>query len=94
MAQYIAQHLASSEWLYEPRQKIIRKGKNYMPKTKKRTNVKSLSKTAKNLTSEQAKRVKGGLVSSPGGVNVAMADGSVRNISDGTSNTLLTAEKK
>ena len=64
-----------------------------MPKTKKRTNVKSLSKTAKNLTPEQAKRVKGGLTAYPGGVQVVMADGSVRNITDGTSNTLLDAKK-
>jgi hypothetical protein len=61
-----------------------------MPKAKKRTNVKSLSKTAKNLTPEQAKRVKGGLTS-PAGIQVAMGDGSVRvvDIKDGTSNTLL-----
>jgi len=65
-----------------------------MPKTNKRTNVKNLSKTAKNLTPEQAKRVKGGLVS-PGGVQVAMGDGSVRlaDITDGTSNTLLKQKK-
>jgi prepilin-type processing-associated H-X9-DG protein len=60
-----------------------------MPKTKKRTNVKNLSKTAKNLTPAQAKRVKGGTTAHPGGINVLMADGSVRNITDGTSNTLL-----
>ena len=62
-----------------------------MPKAKKRTNVKSLSKTSKNLTPEQAKRVKGGLTAYPGGIQVAMGDGSVRltNITDGTSNTLL-----
>ena len=66
-----------------------------MPKTKKRTNVKELSKNTKDLTPDQAKRVKGGTRSShTGGVQVVMADGSVRSITDGTSNTLLSAEKK
>jgi prepilin-type processing-associated H-X9-DG protein len=46
-----------------------------MPKTKKRTNAKNLSKTAKNLTPAQAKKVKGGY---SGGVNVVLGDGSVR----------------
>jgi hypothetical protein len=61
-----------------------------MPKANKRTNVKSLSKTTKNLTPEQAKKVKGG-ITGPGGIQVAMGDGSVRvvDIKDGTSNTLL-----
>ena len=61
-----------------------------MPKTKKRTDVKNLSKAPKNLTAAQAKRVKGGTSS---GVQVVMCDGSVRNITDGTSNTLLSAKK-
>ena len=64
-----------------------------MPKTKKRTNVKNLPKTKQELTPGQAKRVKGG-TAHPGGVNVALADGSVRNVSDGTSNTLLSAVQK
>ena len=65
-----------------------------MPKAKKRTNVKSLSKTAKNLTPAQARKVKGGIIS-PSGVQVVMADGSVRvaDITDGTSNTLLKQKK-
>lgn len=65
-----------------------------MPKAKQRTDVKNLSKTAKNLTPAQAKRVKGGLAQ-PGGVNVLLGDGSVRlaEISDGTSNTLLKQKK-
>ena len=61
-----------------------------MPKSKKRTNVKDLSKTAKTLTQDQAKRVKGGNTS---GVNMVLCDGSVR-IVDGTSNTLLNAVQK
>ena len=71
-----------------------------MPKTKKRTNVKDLPKTKQKLTPEQAKRVKGGACTNnlrhSGGINVALADGSVRNanITDGTSNTLLNAVKK
>ena len=32
-----------------------------MPKTKKRTNVKDLPKTKQELTSDQSKRIKGGL---------------------------------
>ena len=65
-----------------------------MPKTKKRTNVKKL-KTAKELTSDQAKRVQGGSGSGyHGGIQVALADGSVRNITDGTSNTILVGEVK
>jgi prepilin-type processing-associated H-X9-DG protein len=59
-----------------------------MPKTSKRANVKNL-KTVQELTPKQAKRVKGGSTPHPGGINVAMGDGSVRNIADGTSNTLL-----
>lgn len=63
-----------------------------MPKTSKRTNVKNL-KSAKQLTRDQAKRVKGGSrTRHPGGINVSMGDGSVRNITDGTSNTLLLSE--
>ncbi len=60
-----------------------------MPKTKKRTNVKNLRKTKQELTPDQAKRVKGGLVGD-GSVRF-VGDGSVRfaNITDGTSNTLL-----
>ena len=56
-----------------------------MPKSKKRTSVKKLSKSTKNLTPAQAKRVKGGHT---GGGNWLLGDGSVR-IADGTSNTLL-----
>ena len=64
-----------------------------MPKSKKRTNVKDLSKNTKDLTPDQAKRVKGGNTS---GVNVVLCDGSVRvvDIKDGTSNTLLNAVQK
>ena len=56
-------------------------------KSKRRANVKKLT-TRQNLTAEQAKRVQGGLT--PGGIQVAMGDGSVRlvDILDGTSNTL------
>jgi hypothetical protein len=64
-----------------------------MPKTKSRTNVKDLPKTAQELTPDQAKRVKGGLADnvSLAQQKVALGDGSVRvaNIADGTSNTLL-----
>ena len=61
-----------------------------MPKAKKRTNVKSLAKTAKTLTPAQARKVKGGNIT-PGGAQVLMGDGSVRvaNIPVGTSNNLL-----
>ena len=73
----------------------VERDQNVMPKTKKRTNVKNLSKTKQELTPGQARRVKGG-VAHPSGINVALADGSVRvaNISDGTSNTLLPAIQK
>jgi len=60
-----------------------------MPTKKKRTKAKDLPKTKRELTPGQAKRVKGGLTPYPGGIQVAMGDGSVRNITDGTSNTLL-----
>jgi hypothetical protein len=49
-----------------------------------------LSKNTKDLTRDQAKRVKGGTTS---GVNAVLCDGSVR-IVDGTSNTLLNAVQK
>jgi len=66
-----------------------------MPTKKKRTKANDLPKTKQELTPKQAKRVKGGSVHT-GGVNVLLGDGSVRfaDIKDGTSNTLLTAEKK
>jgi prepilin-type processing-associated H-X9-DG protein len=56
-------------------------------KSKRRANVKKLQ-TRQELTADQAKSVQGGLY--PGGVQVVMADGSVRltDITDGTSNTL------
>jgi len=64
-----------------------------MPKTKKRANVKNLPKTKKELTPEQAKRVKGGLFGD-GSVRFIQSSIGTANITDGTSNTLLNAEKK
>ncbi len=79
------------------------KKENIMPKkntktakpSKRRTKVKELG-TAKNLDATETKKVRGGVY--PGGVNVLMADGSVRfvssSIQDGTSNTILDGAKK
>ena len=39
----------------------VERDQNVMPKTKKRTNVKNLSKTKQELTPGQARRVKGGV---------------------------------
>lgn len=44
-----------------------------MPTKKKRTKAKDLPKTKKEMTPEQAKRVKGGTLAHPGGVNVLLA---------------------
>lgn len=57
--------------------------------SKRRAKVKALP-TRKKLTAEQAKGVKGGI---SGGIQVAMGDGSVRNITDGTSNTIIAVKK-
>lgn len=61
--------------------------KNSKTTKSKRAKVKKLQ-TNQELTADQAKSVQGGLY--PGGVQVVMADGSVRltDITDGTSNTL------
>lgn len=59
-----------------------------MPKTKKRTNVKNLRKTKQELTPDQAKRVKGGLIGD-GSVRFIESSIGTAKITDGTSNTLL-----
>ena len=62
--------------------------------SKQRTKVKKLG-TARNLDAAETKKGRGGV--HPGGVNVLMADGSVRvfspSIKDGTSNTILLGAK-
>jgi len=64
-------------------------------KSKRRAKVEELP-AKQELTTDQAKSVKGGIAGSqhPGGANFGFCDGSVRNITDGTSNTLLVAEKR
>jgi prepilin-type processing-associated H-X9-DG protein len=91
--EYISRH---------PDERRIEMAKN---KARKRSvKVGDLPETERELTAEEQKKVKGGAVvnheeqfsSHSGGVNIAMADGSVRktDITDGTSNTLLPAVQK
>ena len=59
-------------------------------KSKRRAKVKELP-AKHQLTADEAKSVQGGVF--PGGMQVAMGDGSVRNIVDGTSNTIIAVKK-
>ena len=74
---------------------LLQKGRNAMPTSEKRTEAQDLPKSTKELNADEAKQVQGGAESPhTGGVNFVFCDGSVRNITDGASNTLLTSTEK
>jgi len=68
---------------------------NKSTKSRRRAKIKELP-AQQELTTDQTKAITGGLEDAcrKKSSNALMGDGSVRNIKDGTSNTLLVAESK